>query len=328
MVSYVLEREFMREVTYTLPNFFLVGAARAGTTAVYEELSKYEQVFLCQIKEPNFFCFDLKDGTNIDLWERKADVKVTSYLKSKDRKIYGYSHTSDVRDYLELFSSSDGMKVVGECSTTYLLSQVAASEILNFNPEAKILIVLRNPVARAASHFSLLKRLGEVPVKQSFEEYIHSYYESKDKYNFEKLLEYGLYYDQVKRYLSLFPRESILITLYDDLKSNPEKFFRDISEFLSVDFPGYDIDTTYSNASALPRFPVLTRFLYESGLKKYIRAILPSRIAADIKKHFFKPQGQQVLSADDKEYLLEYYESDIKKTQGLIGIDLSSWCSL
>ena len=111
------------------PNFFIVGLPKSGTTALHDFLNQHPQIFMSKVKEPHFFCTD---------FHRESDAFHDSQL---------FFHFRDEETYLKLFSDLTTEKVIGESSTGYLYSKEAAKQIHDFNPEAKILIVLREPTS-------------------------------------------------------------------------------------------------------------------------------------------------------------------------------------
>ena len=108
------------------PNFFIVGAAKCGTTSLYRYLRQHPDVFMPEQKEPNFFGSDLS---------------------------YRFPRISQAR-YLSCFAKAKGETRIGEATTIYLYSEKAAEEIKAFSPEAKIIIMLRNPVDVLYSYHS------------------------------------------------------------------------------------------------------------------------------------------------------------------------------
>src|SRR5882672_9220913 len=115
-----------------LPNFFIVGAPKAGTTSLYYYLSHHPEVFMSPVKEPNFFSYD-------------ETVKQNLYHKEKG--------VGKFEEYRQLFASSNGHhKAIGEASVSYLFYPSVPQRIHELVPKAKIIISLRNPVERAYSH--------------------------------------------------------------------------------------------------------------------------------------------------------------------------------
>jgi len=99
------------------PDLFIVGAPRSGTTALYEYLRSHPDIFMCTPKEPNYFSFDMNRP-------RAANTE---------------------EEYLRLFKNAHE-KVAGEASVWYLYSKVAIAEIMRFNPDAKIIAMVRSPI--------------------------------------------------------------------------------------------------------------------------------------------------------------------------------------
>src|SRR4051812_22016289 len=100
------------------PDFFIAGAPKSGTTALFEYLSRHPSVFMPDIKEPNFFSSDL--------------------------------HTKGQRfradEYLALFEAARSDQLTGEASAIYLYSAVAVARLMQHNPRARVVVILRNPV--------------------------------------------------------------------------------------------------------------------------------------------------------------------------------------
>src|SRR5690242_16429130 len=125
-----------------LPNFFIVGAARAGTTSLHGYLSQHPEIFLTERKDSHFFTAHHFPGTG------PGDETV-------NRRVI-----HDEEQYLQLFASARGKKAIGEASPFYLCLPEAAERIARAVPEAKILMILREPVARTYSAYTLLARDG------------------------------------------------------------------------------------------------------------------------------------------------------------------------
>ena len=106
------------------PNLFIIGAPKCGTTAKAHYLSEHPDVFMCPEKEPHYFNTDL------------------NYKRGK---------SDDLEEYLNLFSGATEEKIVGEASVWYLYSKEAVRNILEFNPNAKFIIMVRNPIKMAPS---------------------------------------------------------------------------------------------------------------------------------------------------------------------------------
>jgi sulfotransferase family protein len=161
-----------------LPNFFIIGAAKAGTTSLYHYLEDHQEVFMCSVKEPNYFSYD-------DI------IRQNLYYSEK-----GFGNKEE---YEALFKDVTSEKAIGEASVSYLFYEKTPTKIKAVVPDAKIIIILRNPVDRGFSHFLMDKKLGYISLV--FEDVIFKRVQHKniDLY-YQQYVELGLYHEQVKRY--------------------------------------------------------------------------------------------------------------------------------
>ena len=138
------------------PNFFIVGAAKAGTTALYYYLKRHPDVFMCPIKEPHYFSSDIR-YENFSTFHKRvhSKLKIRDYLQNSQLYEVHIDWVTGWMDYLALFRESNGEKAIGEASTGYLYSESAAANIAEKCPKAKIIIVLRDPIERAFSHYKM-----------------------------------------------------------------------------------------------------------------------------------------------------------------------------
>jgi len=218
------------------PDFFIVGAPRCGTTAMYEYLRRHPQIFMPRHKEPMYFGADLTQ-----LHKRLTEA-----------------------DYLHLFKRARSGQRVGEASTWYLFSTSAAREIRDFAPEAQIIVMLRNPVDVMHSLHTEL-RFYTSEVIATFEDALAAEADRKQGRRLgpsrrpEALLyrEVVRFADQLERYLEVFPPEHVKVVLFDDLVRDPAGTFADVLRFLGVDDTIRPAAFRVVNASKLPRLPVL-----------------------------------------------------------------------
>ena len=196
------------------PNFFIVGAAKSGTTSLYAYLNQHPEVYMSPIKEPNYF------STDIDLEAIRPQVKERIKLLDIDSFINGPMDTKIHRafitkedQYLALFRNVKNEKAIGDASASYLYSKVAAQNIYKFNSEAKIIIVLRHPVQRMYSHYLMDRRMAVTTLE--FEKALLEDRNNPSQSWGSKSLYYELseYFEQVERYYDLFSSKQILILL-------------------------------------------------------------------------------------------------------------------
>lgn len=192
------------------PNFFVVGAPKAGTSSVSHHLSKHPQVFIPRIKEP-------------------------SYFVSPDKNIV----TVSLDEYRRLYKNASGHPAIGDLSVSYFLHEEVPRRIFEVSPDARIVILLRDPVARAYSDFTFSRTLGIEP-ETVFHEALRRYEDrgSPKWYLSRYYVEQGMYCAPVRRYQDTFGRERVLLLLFDDLTRNPRELFSKIATHIGVD-PGF-----------------------------------------------------------------------------------------
>jgi len=239
------------------PDFFIVGAPKCGTTSLYAWLSTHPEVFLSPVKEPYYFCPDIVEPR----------------------------YPSE-RDYLELFSAAGNAKRVGEASTWYLYSEEAAGRIHDFNPEAGIIILLRDPVGMLESLHNYNLLIGQED-ESSLERALALESERAEGRHLPagvtqpKALQYRQIVslsEQASRYLQRFGREQVHLILLDDLMADPAATYRGVLDFLGVN---RDLLPDFSVANAARR--VRFRWLREkiksppAWLAKMVHAVFTPR---------------------------------------------------
>jgi Sulfotransferase family len=221
----------------TLPNFFIVGTGKAGTTSLYHYLSQHPQIFMSPLKEPCYFASEICTE-NLAEDHRRHIRRMSRRIPERfgDSEAAGPSGwlVKDWMTYVRLFENVRDQTAIGEASVAYLWSTTAAGNIAAELPDAKIVIILRDPAERAFSQY--LHQLSMGMVCWTFREHIENCirYRGPRFSVYHPFLEVGLYYAQVQRYLQLFPRNNIQIYWYEDAWKDPRRFLRDLFEFLGV----------------------------------------------------------------------------------------------
>lgn len=290
------------------PNFFIIGAAKSGTTSLWMYLKQHPEVYMPptpDIKEPSFFC-----------------------------NTYGYK---DFEAYLGLFSDAKEVKAIGEASHAYLTSPESAAWIREVYPEAKIIIILRNPVQRAYSLYHWMIREGYewiTPFEKALiteEERLNNqqfkYYNPQYYYNY-LYFSSGCYAAQIERYLNLFPRQQIYITLFEDIKHNPITTTQAIYDFLGVDTSFIPQIKIY-NKTQIPLSisaqhfikQELPRYMYKLRIPA-VRWIQETALTTNLFLGKFRSIS---INAATQRKLREQYKENIQKTANLIERDLSVW---
>ena len=302
------------------PNFLIVGAAKAGTTALYENLKKHPEVFMTPMKEPNFFSLENHSIT---------------WLDGTVGKGYAENFIYTLDDYLSLFKNAGDKKAIGEASPMYLYDKNAAATIRGHFPEMKIIIILRNPADRAFSNFVHHLRIN-AETTRNFEKAL-KLEEERIKMNWWWGFHYrqaGCYYEQVKSYYNTFPEEQIKVIIYDDWLNRPEDSFKEILVFLDVDqsfIPDlkkkYKVSSLVKNNNVEDLLKVidksvkLIRYLYPKNKRNSVKRNIAEKLEWMFELNRYKPS----LNPDMKAKLLATYEDDIKQLEKLIQKDLSRW---
>jgi len=309
-----------------LPNFFLVGAPKAGTTSLYHYLDQHPGIYMSPLKEVSYFALEIRPeylATQGQPRTKQSQQSLRQYLDAGaiEKRFSGIVTEWD--DYCRLFAHARGQKAIGEASVHYLWSKTAAARIAARIPHAKILIVLRNPVERAFSQY--LHHLSLGVRHASFREYLRAAFAhpiDKQLSPLHPFLELGLYAEQLKRYHRHFPAQQIGLWLYEDTRS--PSFHREVFEFLQVD-PDFQVDTTLRYLEPRVPEPGLRSTLRNSALWRGLRHALPMPIRSSLRKFAYKKPGAVQMQPAERALLIDYYREDIHKLERLLQRDLSAW---
>jgi hypothetical protein len=311
-----------------LPNFFIVGAPKAGTTSLYAYLDQHAQVYMSPLKEAYYFASEVR-AENFSAEERpriERDLRtLAEYLRGDMREKRFGGLVSNWDDYLKLFRAASDEIAVGEATPHYLWSQSAARNIAARLPHARIIISLRNPVDRAFSDYLHMVTVGAV--RRSFREQIHANLrcESKQIGLEWPFLEYGQYTEQIMRYFNEFPRSQIHISLYEDLQRAPGALVSGLFEFLGVD-PGFAADLSRRhNEPRIPRFAGTAYFLKKWKVWPYLRYLAPTALRPRLRSIVFHSRASLTMDPADRAFLTDYYRDEIGKLAALLDRDLTSW---
>jgi hypothetical protein len=294
-----------------VPDFFIVGHHKSGTTALYEMLKRHPQIYMPDLKEPRFFASDL-------------------------RPLLGHSSSSGLPDtleeYLALFAGARPEQRAGEASPSYLRSHTAAGEIAQLQPAARIIAILREPASFVRSlHLQLLQEHVETEndLRTAFgnEELI------RDGRRVLRYSDHVHYAEQLRRYHDVFGSEQVLVLLYDDFRRDNEATVREVLRFLAVDdtVPVAVADANPTVSVRSPRLEELARSLQAGrgpvsrAAKATVKAIVPGRRGSDTfwalrrRLVYTKPQPP------DEDFMLELrgrFKSEVVAVSDYLGRDL------
>lgn len=287
------------------PNFFLIGAPKCGTTALADYLRQHPDVFFCTPKEPNYFNRDYAD-----------------------------CDTPTLARYLDYFADAKSTHIaVGEGSTAYLHSAVAVAEILAFNPDARFLVMLRNPVEaapachaqallngtedvadfRSAWHLQAQRRAGQ-RVPRGCREPKHLLY-----------ADYCRFAPQIERLYAAVPAAQRKVIVFDDFAADSAQVYAEVLEFLTLP-PHRPADFARVNERRAIRHPRAYRVLRQLGRlkRRLFGASLPWGLHRYADRLLTMPAtGRRADPALD--FLRAYFDDDVAELSVLLGRDLRHW---
>lgn len=279
------------------PNFFVVGAAKAGTTSLYEHLRRHPQIYLSPVKEPHFF----------------------SRVKPAPGRDVFFGGVADAHAYLELFEGASSQPVIGEASTSYLWDAETPARIHAVRPDAKIVIMLREPVSRAYSHY--LNDVREGIERRTFADALREDLATEPKgWGVSSLyVELGLYCEQVARYLRRFPRENVLVLLFEEfVRGVPSELDR-VFAFLRVERIELPSKTPARNPYARPRSRASTFVLGTPGVRRVARRLVPPRLRPFGKRLLLARGEKPALDEDARQLLAGLYAGQAACLERLLG---------
>ncbi|MCS4034096.1 hypothetical protein GGQ02_002496 [Salinibacter ruber] len=298
-----------------LPTFFAVGAAKAGTTSLYHYLGDHPGVFVSSVKEPFFFSF----------------MNETPHFQGPYDDAINQDIVTDVTRYRELFEDTSEEKERGEFSNSYLYFHRSANRIREWVPDAKILIMLRDPARRAFSHYLQARMLGHEHL--SFEAAL-SQENERQRQNWRWHYQYrdqSRYAESVRQYLDIFGEKQVRCILFDDFVKDTRRTMKGIAKFLGVDstfYAGYDFKTY--NETKHPKSELVHRlFRGKNILRKAFRLLMPIQLrqwAADLLNEFnYSRDEKPDLRSETELRLRKEFQEDIEKLEDVIQRDLSAW---
>lgn len=293
-------------------DFFVVGAPKCGTTAMYTYLSVHPQIYMPEWKEPHFF------GSDLDFRDQRRPTP---------------------EEYQGLFAAAKVGEKLGEASVFYLYSKRAAEEIHQHNPGAKIIIMLRNPVDMLYSYHSQRLYNGT----EDIVDFSAALAAEPNRHHGDQLprhigLYQGLFYrkladfpDQVERYLSIFGHNNVHVILYDDFKTDPHSVYCQLCDFIGIDSEVLPTFNTV-NANKVARFRWARALLWSPppGLRKLGYHMLPnSRVRSYLRKGLRRittvNQPRKPLDPLLRKQLQQQFTPSIKRLSKVLERDLSFW---
>lgn len=284
------------------PDFLICGAAKSGTTALYEVMREHENICMSVPKEPNFFRHNFEKGED---W------------------------------YSECFSHYDGERLIGEASVSNMVdSKITTKRIGEFyeNKKPKIIFILRDPVERVYSDYFDSVKTGKIRhTNGKFGDFIRGKVRKPDPhtnaYHYERVLKRSEYSDQIQNYIESFGIQNLHIIISSDFGKNTEKEANNVLNFLGgvKEFEGLKV--VKSNQGSYPN-EIYKKTLY---LRKVLHNLIPKKIKKKVTgfrrrvKKLLLTGEKPKMSSRDRRFLFNKYEEDIKFVERLLGRDLDEW---
>ncbi len=285
------------------PNLFIAGFAKSGTTSLYHYFVKHPEVFCNKyLKEPRYFSY-----------EYFLETPAYSYILKNAIKTE--------KAYEKLYEEATTEKYIVDGSVYYTCFKGVAEKIKTVSKNAKVILIIRNPIERFISHYHMhLRNEGK---NETIEEFMANPLSAEGI----NLLSIGFYYEKIKEYYDVFGIKNVHVTLFDNLINDPSKFYFEICKFLGI---SYIKDTNNQmNATKLSRSKIIV------AIFMWLKKIVPRKIIL-----LFSVQQREAINnllykksrKNNKKYsekiikeLTNYYKKDVLKTKELLNIDLSNW---
>ncbi len=301
------------------PDFFLIGAPKSGTSALATYLGEHPQIFFSLPKEPCYWCDDFP------ALRREMNVET-------------------IDDYLSLFAGARPChQAVGEGSTRYLVSSRAVEQILDFNPAARFIAMLRNPVEVVhACHGEAVFRFDEDVL-----DFETAWRLQESRKRGESLprrcqcpqhLQYAEtanFADQIRRLFDRVPAAQRKIVIFDDFAADTRAVYRGVLDFLGVPDDGR-VDFPKVREAQVHRFPKLSRLYYDPPSLLRVPVALIKRamrrrrrgLLVTLRERAKVRAVRPALRAEFEHELRRYFNSDVERLSTLLGRDLTHWTAL
>lgn len=266
-------------------DFIIVGAMKSGTTTLADILKSHDKISFCSIKEPQFF----SESPN---WRE------------------------ELPKYRNLFPEIINGKLIGEASTGYTMfpefNKKVWDDIYQFNPEMKIIYIMRDPIARVVSHYK------------------HSYARGYVRLSFDKailkdpvFINRTRYYTQIKPYIHVFGRAQILLITFEKLLNEKDKVLLEIANFLEIENAFKNYQEVHSNKAIQNMNITTNRYVKQkiknTHLKKFLNVIYKQIYRAK----YLNPE----VTTEIEEVIWRMLEQDIDNIEKEIGRNLTEWPS-
>jgi hypothetical protein len=303
-----------------VPDFYIVGHHKSGTTAMYEMLRRHPQIFMPDMKEPEFF------------GREHLRRQGLPPLPTRRPKTYAESRPQTYSEYLSLFEPASPDQLVGEASPSYLWSPMAARLIAEVQPAARIIAILREPASFLRSlHLQMLQ--DHVQFEPDLGKAIANEGRPREGARNLRYTDRIHYVEQLRRYHSAFPQEQVMVVIYDDFRADNEATVRSVLRFLDVD-SDVTIEAVHANSTVAARSQMLDNWVralrvgrgpLSRGAKSTFKALTPRRVRRDAVRVFQNKVVYGSAPAPDESLMIELrrrFKPEVAALSDYLGRDL------
>ena len=296
-----------------LPDFFIAGAPKAGTTAVHAALARHPALYMSAVREPKFF---LTDGPPP---ARGGPGDVQTYRE----------HVWQRDDYEALFAAAPAGILRGESTPFYLYNRDAQRRIRALIPSARLIVILRDPVERAHSNWAHLWSAGLDPVDDFVLACAEEQRRIEDGWaDFWRYTSLGRYGDQLEHLYTVFPRDQVLVFRYHALIESPGLVLDQICAFLGVP-QGVLAEVPRENVTAHPQLSLRHRTVAKAlRASSAVSNVLPgaTTLTGSLERVLQRDsRPRQPLTWEQRQALLPRFEADIRLLEVITGEDFGNW---
>jgi hypothetical protein len=304
------------------PDIALIGVAKGGTTALATWFESHPEVAVSRIKEPNFFSTDIRPETFSRAYLRMSPPLSDSYWAQSPLPPEHQDFVQDAGRYARLFEHAQTAQKTLEASTSYFFSRTAPDALFEANPSAHIVLILRNPVERAFSHYRMARKYGMV---QS--DFLTALAEDAAQPaawgQSENFVHLSRYAESLRRWQSRWPAQQLHIYRYEDFFQDEVASWSQLCLDLGLS-PHPLPERTKVFEGQDPAYPALQTFLTQHPVGRWLKSLIPSTLRGGAKKALTAKSALS-LTAAERQAAWTYFETDRAECETLLNRPLSLW---
>ena len=297
----------------------MIGVVKGGSTSLYHYLDQHPEIYLPPIKETNHFAkADINHADFLPEYATDVRIDLDAYFKKGMPEQIHIAHVDQDEHYAALYAKTTRETAIGDVSNSYMICPSAAQAIKDFNPKAKLIVILRNPIKRAWSQYLMNLREAKTSSKDFVSELKADAARPKTGWGVNhQYLELGKYDEQLERYFKLFPAAQIKVIFYERYRDHAEETLKEICDFLHVDASFVFDLSSKKNTASLPRFEKINSLLVSSGILKALKNLVPKSWRASLSKVLYSDKDLPEISEIERDFLKDFYENHVNRLAAL-----------